>query len=474
MTHLRTLALVILTALCGTATAADSLSHGRFKDVQVYRPSGPVKQFVLFLSGDGGWKGATAAMAEALASQGAMVAGIDTRRLFKDLRRSHDSCFFPDGDLENLSHYVQAYYRVPTYLTPVLAGYSAGSSVAYAVAAQAPAGLFSALLTLGFSPELDIRKPLCRGEGVHFRKSVRGKELILLPAGRLTQPWINLTGDGDHICPAAPAQQFIARVPGAEMVLLPGIDHYFRDEKRWRPQFISAYQKVTAGHPISLPPPPASLSDIPVIEVPATGPGTGHSDLFAVLLSGDGGWAGIDKEVAHALSEHGIPVAGLDSLRYFWSPRTPQGLARDLDRTVRYYAAHWHKQQVLLIGYSQGADVLPFAVNRLPPATRALVVMTALIGLGRSAAFEFHVANWLGSDAGLPVRPETDRLSSGRTLCLYGKDDTDSMCSELSPAHARVIQLPGGHHFGGDYDGLAQLILRQAAMSQPAPRSSSG
>jgi type IV secretory pathway VirJ component len=467
MTLFRTLALVILTVLCGTATAADSLSHGRFKDVQIYRPSGPVKQFVLFLSGDGGWRGPATVMAETLASQGAMVAGIDTRRLFKDLERGQDSCFFPDGDLENLSHYVQAYYRVPTYLSPVLAGYSAGSSVAYAVEAQAPAGLFSAVLTLGFSPELDIRKPLCRGEGVHFRKSVRGKELILLPAGRLGVPWINLTGDGDHICPAPAAQAFIAKVPGAEMVLLPGIDHYFRDEKRWRPQFDAAYAKVTAGHPISLPAPPASLSDIPVIEVPAT---AGHADLFAVLLSGDGGWAGIDKEVAHALSEHGIPVAGLDSLRYFWSPRTPQGLARDLDRTVRYYAAHWRKQQVLLIGYSQGADVLPFAVNRLPPATHTLIAMTALIGLGRTAAFEFHVTNWLGSDTGLPVRPEMDRLSSGRTLCLYGKDDTDSICAQLSPAHARVIQLPGGHHFGGDYDGLAELILRQV----PAPRSSSG
>jgi type IV secretory pathway VirJ component len=464
MTLSRTLAFVILTALCGTATAADSLSHGRFKDVKVYHPTGQIKQFVLFLSGDGGWRGETGAMAETLASQGAMVAGIDTRRLFADLKRSHDGCFFPDGDLENLSHYVQAYYRAPTYLTPVLLGYSAGASVAYAVAAQAPAGLFSALVTLGFSPELDITVPLCRGEGVHFRKSVRGKELILLPAGRLGVPWINLTGDDDHICPAPAAQAFIAKVPGAEMVILPGIDHYFRDEKRWRPQLTLAFEKATAGHPISLPAPPASLSDLPLIEVPATG----NSDLFAVLLSGDGGWAGIDKEVARALAEHGISVAGLDSLRYFWSPRTPQGLARDLDRTVRYYAAHWHKPRVLLIGYSQGADVLPFAVNRLPPATRALVAMTALIGLGRNASFEFHVTNWLGSEAGLPIRPETDRLSSGRTLCLYGKDDTDSLCAELSPTHARVIQLPGGHHFGGDYDGLAELILRQAAMSARA------
>ncbi len=123
----------------------------------------------------------------------------------------------------------------------------------------------------------------------------------------------------------------------------------------------------------------------------ASGPAAAKSDQFAVLLSGDGGWAGLDKEVAGALSERGIPVAGVDSLRYFWKVRTPAGLAADLDRIIRYYAYQWKKKRVLLIGYSQGADVLPFAINRLPAETRDLVQLNVLIGLGKEAAFEFHV-----------------------------------------------------------------------------------
>jgi type IV secretory pathway VirJ component len=43
-----------------------------------------------------------------------------------------------------------------------------------------------------------------------------------------------------------------------------------------------------------------------------------------VLISGDGGWASIDKGIAKALVARGVPVAGLDSLRYFWSERTPR------------------------------------------------------------------------------------------------------------------------------------------------------
>jgi type IV secretory pathway VirJ component len=200
---------------------------------------------------------------------------------------------------------------------------------------------------------------------------------------------------------------------------------------------------------------------LPIVEVEATPAAVpGSSDSFAVLLSGDGGWAGIDKEVAGLLADRGVPTAGVDSLRYFWTARTPAGLAQDIDRIVRYYAFHWKKKNVLLVGYSQGADVLPFAVNRLPPATRALVKLTTLIGVSENAAFEFHVANWIGSDAdGLPVAPEMSKLSAANTLCVYGDDDNESICPKVSPRNARLIKLPGGHHFGGNYLPLAQLVI---------------
>ena len=66
-------------------------------------------------------------------------------------------------------------------------------------------------------------------------------------------------------------------------------------------------------------------------------------------------------------------MVGLDSLRYFWTSAHTGRSGGGHDRMIRYYLAHLDKQRVLLIGYSQGADVLPFAVNRLPAATRAQV-----------------------------------------------------------------------------------------------------
>jgi type IV secretory pathway VirJ component len=458
-------ALLLAFAIGGNA-AAETLSHGRFKSVQIHRPRGEVRHFALLLSGDGGWTSRLGAIAQALAADDTLVAGIDVAQLFGNLEADGASCVFPDGDLENLSHYIQAYYKLPTYFTPILIGHSAGASLAYAVLAQAPPGTFAGAISLSFCVDLDLHKPLCATEGLRFAPRVDGGGVRLAPAAQLHAPWVALHGRSDHVCPLPEAREFVAHSRGARFVELPDIDHNYARMSSWLPQFKAAYASIIASQPPGLPAPPETLENLPVIEVPATG----ESDLFAVLLSGDGGWAGLDKQVAAALAAHGIPVAGFDSLRYFWTPRTPEMVAQDVDRIVRYYAFNWHRKRAILIGYSQGADVLPFAVNRLPPSTRALVAHTALIGAGRTASFEFHVTNWLHEGGeGLPVRPEIDKLSSADTLCLYGDDDSDSICPVLNPANARVVELHGGHHFGGDYRPLAELILNHAAARPRAP-----
>jgi type IV secretory pathway VirJ component len=216
---------------------------------------------------------------------------------------------------------------------------------------------------------------------------------------------------------------------------------------------------------------PAILKDLPIVEVAppqaAAPAGSTPSDLFAIMLSGDGGWAGIDKEVAAALAADGIPVIGLDSLRYFWSARTPAGLAADLNAMIQYYLPRLGKRRVMLIGYSQGADVLPFAVNRLPPATRSRVALTAIMGMSEHALFEFHVSSWVADDnSGPATLPEVDRIDGMTVLCIYGEDETDSLCPKLDAHKFTVVKLKGGHHFDGNYAGLAQTILAAAGVGR--------
>src|SRR3984957_11723567 len=461
------LGLVACALMAACAPHAPSvLAHGRFKAVTVYHPSGNVREVVLLLSGDGGWQLDTDRMAKVLQAHGALVLGIDEPALLASFTAEKSACFFADGDLENLSHYVQAYYRLPTYITPVLGGYSAGATLAYDTAAQAPAGIFAGVLTLGFTPDYETPIPFCRGAGQHFVARADGKGLKLLPDPKLALRWVDVHGVQDSVCPAADAAAFIAKIHDAQISLIPGVEHDFADPRKWSAQLRAALDAVTAGTRVAQPVAPLTLKDLPLIEVPHTG--TGNDDLFAVLLSGDGGWAGIDKEVAHSLAERGIPVVGWDTLRYFWTARTPDGLARDLDRTLDYYATAWGRQRVLLIGYSQGADVLPFAVNRLAATARTRILTTTLLGLGRNAAFEFHLSNWVGPAAGLPILPEYQKMSRTSTLCVFGAGDQDSLCADFPAGTAGTVELSGGHHFDGDYDGLARMVLK-FAVRDPAP-----
>jgi type IV secretory pathway VirJ component len=451
----RWLYVVLASAVCALPLQAqEPLAHGRFATVTLYRPAGDVKSVVLFLSGDGGWNQGVVDMAQALAHEGAMVAGIDVPKLLANLDKDGEACVSPDGDLENLSHYIQSYAKLPTYHTPVLVGYSSGATLAYAMLAQAPVNTFAGALSLGFCPDLLLHKTLCRGEDLHFKRRKQDGGIDVLPSAKLGNPWIVLNGAQDQVCDVVGAREFVAQTQHASFVELPKVGHGYSVTRNWMPQFLSAFRTLEGQTRAALPAPPASLSDLPLVEVPAEG----HGDTFAVLLSGDGGWAGLDKDVAAALAAQGIPVVGLDSLRYFWTARTPDTLATDLDRVLRYYAAAWHKTHAVLIGYSQGADVLPFAVNRLPSASRSVVERTVMMGLGENASFEFHFTNWLGADSGLPILPEVSRLDAGTTLCLYGKDEGDSLCPKVPAGHVQAVQLAGGHHFGGAYDSLARRI----------------
>ena len=441
----------------------DRISHGRFENLAVYAPQGTPRSMVLLLAGEGG-ANAGADLALVLARRGAMVTVIDVSKFDQALEADAAECVFPDGDLENLSHFIQAYYHLPIYRAPLLVGYGAGANLAYAVLAQAPAHTFAGAITVGFCPASSLRKPLCNGGSLKSARAA-GQELRYLPAPELDDPWVTLQEARDGECAVGAIRDFTAHMPGAAVVALPEAGGHLESSSRWLPSLLAAFDTLVArtAREIAAPPAPVALGKLPVIEVPAR-TGTPPAELLALILSGDGGWAGLDKEVAQALADHGIPVAGLDSLRYFWSARTPQGLAGDLDRMIRYYLGHFGKQRVLLIGYSQGADVLPFAVNRLAPATRAHIALAVLMGMSEHAVFEFHVSNWISNDnSGPATMPEVNRITGIPVLCIYGEGDNDSLCPKLDADKVRIVKLPGGHHFNGDYAGLAREILAAAA-----------
>lgn len=211
----------------------------------------------------------------------------------------------------------------------------------------------------------------------------------------------------------------------------------------------------------------SGVAELPLIELPAQLPGGAP---LAVIVSGDGGWGGLVKQIGRELAEQGVPVVGLNSLKYFLKRRTPEETARDLETVLRHYLVLWQRDKFVLLGYSLGADVLPFMASRLPDDLLQRLQSLLLLGPATAVDLKFHLSYWLGGRppaTSLAVVPEVLKLAGHRMVCVYGADEKDSACRMLEPGLAQTIALEGAHHFGGDHEGVTKIVLAEAVGLRP-------
>jgi type IV secretory pathway VirJ component len=463
MKHFLFLSILSLIMLCKPALAAmqeRTDNYGPFGTLHLYQTIERPKNVVLFLSGDGGWNLGVVDMARSLAELDSLVVGIDTTHYIKSLNSSSEKCNYSAAHLEGLSQYIQKKYGFSNYKTPVLVGYSSGATLVYSTLAQSPANTFAGGISLGFCPDLKTDKAFCKGSGALMNTPNKRLGFIYQPVKALLSPWVVLQGDVDQVCSTPDAKKFVSTIGRAELLALPKVGHGFSIQKNWMPQFKEAFTRMTLAQQASTPrPKAASIKDLPLVELPTTK----ASDTLAVIVTGDGGWASIDKQIGEALVRDGIPVVGLNSLQYFWQKKSPDGAAKDLTRILEYYSNAWGKKKFLLVGYSRGADVLPFMISRLSDDLKARVATVALLGLEEDVDFEFNVTDWLGSGGNGEHKtvPEIAKLKGIKLMCIYGAEEKTSACRKLDRRIFNVVEVAGGHHFDGDYDKLATLILNQ-------------
>ncbi|MCC6543599.1 MAG: virulence factor family protein [Nitrospirae bacterium] len=452
---------VILFAINYSYAAETTLEYGIFGKVTLYQQSVHPSQVVIFVSGDGGWNLGVVDMARELATLDALVIGVDITHYLKELSGNQDKCSYPAGDFELLSKFVQKKLDFPRYIPPILVGYSSGATLVYATIVQSPPGTFRGAISLGFCPDLPLNKPFCRGSGLEWTTGPHGKGFSFLPAKNLSIPWIAFQGDIDQVCNAMDVEAYVKKVDRGEMVLLPRVGHGFSVTGHWMPQFRKAFRSLVEKQDQQKYAEVEDLKDLPLVEVRAR---QNNRKTMAVIISGDGGWANIDREIGDILSNSDIDVVGFNSLQYFWSRRTPDTAADDLNRVLNHYLTAWNKENAVLIGYSLGADVLPFMINRLPAEILGHVPLAVLVGPGHEVDFEFHVTDWLGRSSrktAAPVLPEVEKIKVKKILCFYGEEENDSLCRVLKMDKADIIPLKGGHHYGGDYKKLGDTILRE-------------
>jgi type IV secretory pathway VirJ component len=449
MTRLLLLTVALALQCRGADPPRQILPYEPVGDLTVVRPAGTAVGVAILVSGDAGFDATMQAMADVLASAGAVVVGVDLPQYRSRIAAASGDEVYPAADFEVLSQFSQRALGMPAYALPVLVGWQAGAAVVYAALAEANPDTYRGAVSIDFCPVLTIPKPPGRLRGL-LATRIGPDSYRLLPSPRLHGRWIVVQPETPQAC------------PGDVRAFVQGVDHakLIAGRGDGMAALGAAFRSLAGVVPSEdRAPAAADVSGLPLVEVPATG---GRRDTIAVIVSGDGGWASIDRDIGRQLAARGIGVIGLNSLRYFWTRRTPDGAAADLARIVRHYVAAWHARRVLLVGYSRGADVLPFMVNRLPPDVRSHVALVALLGPGPSVDFQFHLSDWIANAdraTALPVRPEVERLRGMRLLCVYGEDESDSICPGLEPGLAALLRQPGGHHFGGDYDAIVTRIL---------------
>ena len=429
------MALTALVFACQAERAPTARDEGRFGTVEVFVPRRAQTGIVFLFSDVDGWNTALERVAQRLAARDALVVGVDLRRYLGGLVASDDGCHYVVAEIEDLSHRLERETDVPVYRSPLLAGVGAGATLAYAALAQSPAATVAGAAGVDPAPALVTKVPLCAGApatrdphgGFRYATGVPLPGIWRVEPARDTDVTAQLTALVTPMLAGAAAPGSIA----------------------------------------------AALPDVPLVEIAAPAPG----HLGAIIYSGDGGWRDLDKTIGETLADRGVPVVGVDSLRYFWRAKTPERVAADLSAIISACRAAWGDVQLILIGYSFGADVLPFAVNRLPPADRGHVVEVSLLALEARARFEIEVTGWLGrapSASALPVLPEVQRLDPSLLQCFYGDEETDSVCRDPAVARAEVIRTAGGHHFDGNYVGLADRILAGAERRMPRAAARGG
>jgi type IV secretory pathway VirJ component len=202
----------------------------------------------------------------------------------------------------------------------------------------------------------------------------------------------------------------------------------------------------------------AANQPLPVVKVAA--PSGSHGPLLLVL-TGDGDWTGFMKELSDIAAAHGAPVLGLKMRSYLSTPKKPDQVAADLEPVVRAQLKQWGRDEIVIIGYSRGADTAPFIVNRWPSDLRGRVHALGLIGLSDNASFEFHwedLAIDVSRPTDIPTRPELEKLGGLSILCFRGEDEQKSACAR--PVAGMRMIVHDGKHRAKAGDGTSELVLR--------------
>ena len=368
-------------------------------------------------------------LSKQLATKGVVAKVVDVGHFFNNLKSISGQCVEAKQVVDSIDGLLKGLPE-PKGKPPIIAGIGEGALIPF-LNAQVLSGKIVINLSIGFSVTLPDNLVLC--------SPLSQKQQSLVSSPKLKSNWRSVWADQ----PDSKTGVFIKSLGDVDIRIAAydtPLETLLVDELN-----------ISMGLADTNAPP------MPVVEMKSSE----SSNNVTLFYSGDGGWRDLDRTVADEMNKLNYPVVGIDVLRYFWEHKTPEQAAADLSATMAYYRRQWQVDTFVLTGYSFGADILPALYNRLPQKDKDSVSLLVLLALAESADFEIHVSGWLGHSAGeLPLAPELAKIPKSKLLCVYGRDEkAETACNSLLNSEAKVLELPGGHHFDQDYPKLTRQIL---------------
>jgi len=440
----------------------DSVIVAKFGKVYIYTQTATPGNVAIMISGDGGWKYGVIGFAETFSDMNTLVIGVDILHYYKNLRQRPDSCYNVAADFVQLATEIEKKYDLPEYKPPVIMGYSSGATLVYGILAQARPGTFVGGISLGFCSDIELPRMLCEVNGLTQKVDVEGKIYLLQPDAKLGNHWIVLNGKLDKVCNYPDVVDFVNKTTDAELITLPDVGHGFSKLSNFMPQWKDAFNRLTEKSGINKvtdmntnqkKPLPADINISQVESLPLiiTNAKSENKDgPIALMISGDGGWYAFEQLFADRLAKLGIPTIGLDSKKYFWKRKSPEETADDMAACLNYYGKEWGKEKFILIGYSLGAEIVPFIVNRFPEEMKPKIGSAVLLSPDTNTDFEIHISNMLGmgnSKNVFNVTEEIIKIQTVPTLIIFGEGEKTNIPELLTGTSVKVRLIPGDHHY---------------------------
>lgn len=416
------------------------VTSGDLKDIPVLMPDDDPVGLVVLVSGKGGPGRTERQLTDRLLAENMIVLPVNLETWRKVLDADDGECLYFGSDLEDIAKETLRTVDLDAYFHPLVVGVGEGGALAYAALADAPVATLAGAVALDPTPTLDTRLPTCLG-AVPIVKSGNG-----FAYGR-----DNLVPGGATLISAEPLPPMPAAAGDAPEPIPPADGDM---PKTVVEADAGKRMDLTVQAAVDIAADDARTQALPIVDIPAQG----KAQSVAIFFSGDGGWRDIDKSLGDEMARNGIHVVGVDSLRYFWSERTPDEIAQDT-AAILSEADPGGKLPLSVFGYSFGADTFPFAWSKLPDPLKARTRMVALLGTEKTTKFQVSVGGWLGIGGDQDVAQAITTIPPQKVLCVHGTEEDETACTDPRLKGVEVLTIEGGHHFDEEYDALAGKLI---------------